>query len=516
VSKRKSKARIDAPSNSAVIYIRVSTQEQVENLSLETQEVRCREFCQKRGWTPICVFREEGRSAKTTRRDEFQRMLRYCKGRKNGVGYIVVYDLSRFARNMFDQLEAERDLRESGVRLESVMEPAEDTADGRFHRNMLAAWHQFDNDRRAERTVVGMTQAAKLGRFPFKAPVGYINVSQSKGHNLILDPDRAPLVAKAFELFATGSYNRAEVLEKVTSLGLRTQKGQPLSDSTFHRLLENPIYAGLVVIPKWNLRFEGVFEPIVTPHLFNTVQDLMQDRKVVAKAYSRNNSEFPLRVFVRCGVCGAPLTGGFSSGKKKYPYYRCRRAKCRLGNLNRDDLEAKFIHLLKCLTPAPKLVAEFVSVVSSEWKRRQGDVEVEYDAVERRLAKARERKNRLIDLRIDGDIDQQTYGEQDKRLSQEIEAAGQELRRVESQFLDLDGVLAFAQKIVISPARLWLESSVDQQQRLQQTFFPEGLTFDGEEFRTRASSSFFDMLRGIIEDESHLASPTGFEPVLSP
>jgi hypothetical protein len=101
-------------------------------------------------------------------------------------------------------------------------------------------------------------------------------------------------------------------------------------------------------------------------------------------------------------------------------------------------------------------------------------------------------------------------------VSEDIDAAEVELRQVESQFLDLEGVLTFAEKIITSPARLWLESSLDQRQRLQQTLFPDGITFDGGEFGTPSTSSFFSMLRVILEGESQLASPTGFEPVLSP
>jgi len=190
------KKQIEVPRNNAVIYIPVSTQEQVENLSLDTQEGRCKDLCQKSGWNMLRVFREEGKSAKTTGRDKFQQMLLYCKDDKNAVGYIVVYDLSRFARNMFDQLATERDLREAGIRLESVLERTDDSAVGRWQRNMLAANHQLDNDRRSERTVAGMTQAALVGRFPFKAPIGYINVSQHRGQNLIPDPKTAPLIRK--------------------------------------------------------------------------------------------------------------------------------------------------------------------------------------------------------------------------------------------------------------------------------------------------------------------------------
>ena len=444
-------------------------------------------------------------------------MLRFCKEAKNAVGYIVVYDLSRFARNMLYQLHTEKELKEVGIRLESVREPSEDTAIGRLHRNTLAVYNQFDNDNRSERTIAGMTQAANVGRFPFRAPIGYLNIGQKRGHNLIPDAKTAPLIRKGFELFATGLQSKAEVLKQLTGLGLTTGKGVPMSAQTFQKLLINPLYAGWVRIPKWGMVCPGNFEPIVSQQIFDAVQDVLQGRKVVAKAYDHNNPDFPLRVFLRCGICGSPVTGGWSTGKKsKYAYYRCRQSKCELRSVPRDDLESKFVQLLKRLTPAPELVADFMSIVRGEWTRRQGDADATYAAIQQKLTRARQRKDKLVDLRLDGDMDQNTYKEQDERLSKDIDAAQVELRQAESQFLDLEGVLIFAEKIVTSPARLWLESSVDQRQRLQLTFFPSGLAFDGEGFGTPASSSFFSTLSSISGGESLLASPTGFEPVLSP
>jgi hypothetical protein len=60
---------------------------------------------------------------------------------------------------------------------------------------------------------------------------------------------------------------------------------------------------------------------------------------------------------------------------------------------------------------------------------------------------------------------------QDKRLTADIEAAQMQLHQTESEFLDLEGVLAFARKIFSRSARLWMESSLDQKQRLNSCFF---------------------------------------------
>lgn len=463
------------------------------------------------------LFREEGQSAKTTKRDEFQKMLRFCKDRNHAIGYIVVYDLSRFARNMLDQLSTEKELTLAGVRVVSVMEPTEDSAFGRFNRNFLAVRNQYDNEVRAERTIDGMTRATQLGRFPFKAPIGYINVSQKKGQNLIPDPKTAPLIKKGFDLFATGRHTKKEVLEQLNLIGLTNCHGVPLTTQTFDRMLRNPIYAGWISIPSWGVKVPGEFEPIVSQTVFDTVQDVIEGRKVVAKAYERNNPDFPLRVFVRCGCCGEPLTGAWSTGKKKkYAYYHCRHSKCGLKSLKRDVMEADFVALLRYLTPAPELLSEFVGTVRLEWKRRQGDSEAKYKAIQERLGKIRQRKDRLVDLRIDNELSMTEFKEQDARLSKDIEAAQADLRKSESEFLDLEGVLTFAQKIFAIPARLWMESSLDQKQRLQQLFFPNGLTYDGKEFGTPSSGSLFSILDGFQTSQSQLASPMGFEPMLSP
>ena len=66
----------------AVIYIRVSTKEQTENLSLPTQLRACEEYCRREGLEILERFKEEGESAKTADRTELQRLLTFCRTNK--------------------------------------------------------------------------------------------------------------------------------------------------------------------------------------------------------------------------------------------------------------------------------------------------------------------------------------------------------------------------------------------------------------------------------------------------
>jgi len=275
------------------------------------------------------VFRDDGASAKTTDRPEFQKMLTACTSKQNPVDFVVVHDLSRFSRDVKDQAIVISILDRSGVRLRSVLENIDETPAGKFMRNIHAAFNQFDNDRKAERTKFGMLKAATLGRFPFKAPVGYLNVPARNGAKLIPDPERAPIIQKAFELYAVGNASRASVLRTITALGLTTQSGNKLSPQTFERMLRNPVYCGWIVIGSWNVREKGSFEPLVSEDPFNRVQDILSGKRMSVTAHQRNNPDFPLRVFARCGVCDTPLTGSWSKGRNsRYAYYRCRNASC--------------------------------------------------------------------------------------------------------------------------------------------------------------------------------------------
>ena len=63
----------------AVIYVRVSTKEQTENLSLPTQLRACEEYCRRQGYEVLERFHEEGESAKSTDRSQLQNLLTYCR-----------------------------------------------------------------------------------------------------------------------------------------------------------------------------------------------------------------------------------------------------------------------------------------------------------------------------------------------------------------------------------------------------------------------------------------------------
>lgn len=149
-------------------------------------------------------FKEEGESAKTTDRTELQKLLKYCRTNRGRIHFVVVYNLTRFAREKYDHFALRAHLKSLGISLRSATEPIDDTSTGQLMEGVLAAFAQFDNDVRSERTRAGMRAALELGRRTFPAPLGYLNTPKWSGKSLVPDPERATLVKQIFEDYASG------------------------------------------------------------------------------------------------------------------------------------------------------------------------------------------------------------------------------------------------------------------------------------------------------------------------
>ena len=63
-------------------------------------------------------------------------------------------------------------LQSLGISQRSATEPIDDTSTGKLMEGVLAAFAQFDNDERSERTRGGMRASLELGRWVFMAPLG--------------------------------------------------------------------------------------------------------------------------------------------------------------------------------------------------------------------------------------------------------------------------------------------------------------------------------------------------------
>lgn len=503
----------------AVIYCRVSTKEQTQNFSLATQEEACVKYCEREGLAIIRIFAEEGESAKTAERTKFQELLTYCRENKGRISFLIVNSLSRFARDKYSHFAVRAYLSKLGISLRSATEPIDDSSSGKLMEGILAAFSQFDNDVRSERTVAGMKAAIGKGVWTFPAPLGYCRIPNQRGRStLALDPSTAPLVRQAFELYATGAYDREQVLKLVTAAGLRTKQGKKLSSQSFSNMLKNPLYAGRMVVGDWEVDCPGAFEPLIRPELFRQVEAILLGKRATIKPRLRSHPDFPLRHFVTCGSCNRPLTGSWSRGRtKRYPYYHCVNHSCKAPNVRKSEMEEKFLALIGRMQPRPSYIRLFREIVMDVWKDRQKEAVTIATALSLRVQELEQKKQRVIEAFVHRrEIDKETYEDQLDRTREEIAVAELELHDAKLEEFDMEASLGFATNVLSNAARFWIECSPEQKERFQRILFPEGLRFDGEGFGTPATCLAFSYLREVSSPKSSLASRTGVEPVSPP
>jgi hypothetical protein len=152
------------------------------------------------------------------------------------------------------------------------------------------------------------------------------------------------------------------------------------------------------------------------------------------------------------------------------------------------------------------------------WKARKDAVARTDLADAERRAKAIQKKLDRLDeaFLFERSIDIDVYDRHAEKLREELTLLRMDRHSSEVEELDVEGILAFAERILPRAADLWVQSSLEQRQRFQQLFFPEGIAFDGNGFvGTAVTAPAFSYLRGVGKGNEGLVDLTGIEPVTS-
>ena len=207
-------------------------------------------------------------------------MLTHLK-RHRSVSGVLCYKIDRLARNMRDYAA----LDEMGwVAVISATESLPENATGKLVGTILAASSRWFSDQLSERVKLAMRTKAKGGVWPSMAPFGYLNDSLTRG--ILPDKERAPQVVELFQRYAEGDVSLSGLVKHAHETGIRTKNGATWQKSPLHKLLTNPLYAGLI---RWGgMTYPGTHEPLVSRELFERVQ-----RRLDGKSHPQTK-RFPL------------------------------------------------------------------------------------------------------------------------------------------------------------------------------------------------------------------------------
>lgn len=482
-----------------ILYVRVSSDDQVRGVSLDDQTAAgLAWFAREEPGLEVRIYREEGESARTTKRTELARALRYIVEHPGRVQVFLVYDLSRFARNLRDQENLAHDFAQRGVRLLSVSQPLPEGPEGDFFAQSLGAMNQYVNRVQGRKISRCMLETVRRGRWPHLAPIGYRNGRDAVGGKIVEpDPAAADLVRWCFERVAAGDGLR-DTLRAATTRGLRGQRGGIVRPQELRKLLTNPFYLGVVRSLRHGVERAGEHPPLVDEGTWRRVQVRLAPGRVEPESrHAQPRPEFPLRGFVRCEHCGRPLTASASRGKtgRRYGYYRCWGPTCGAVNVRAEQLEQQAVERLAALAVAPEVLAEFGAELERLWSAQAGESTRGRERAQRRIAELAKKRERLVDAyALEGGIDRDTFERRRQSLDADLAAAHLELSRATTPAADLAALLDFAKPFLTGVSALWRDADADRKRKLQRLAWPSGATYGPGGLGTPTIASVFRLL----------------------
>jgi DNA invertase Pin-like site-specific DNA recombinase len=496
-----------------ILYVRVSSDDQVRGVSLDDQTAAgLGWFARELPELEVRIYREEGESARTAKRTELTRALRYVAANPGRVEAFLVYDLSRFARNLRDQVNLGHDLAQRGVRLLSITQPTLEGPEGKFFAHSLGAMNQYVNEAQGRKISRCMLETVRRGRWPHCAPLGYRNGRDGRGEKIVEpDPATADLVRSCFERVAEGA-GVLDTLRWVTARGLRGNRGGAVRPQDLRKILTNPFYAGTVRSLRHGVERRGEHEALVDEVTWSRVQArFAAGRGEPASVHSTPRPEFPLRGFVRCESCGRALTASRSRGKtgQRYGYYRCWLPTCGAVAVRAERLEAAVVERMGEIAIEPAAVAEFGAELERLWSAQAGESSRLEERATRRVAGLARRRERLIDAyALEGGIDQATFERRRQALEGELAEAHLELSNAATPAADLAALLTFAEPFLTGPSRLWQAADTERKRLLQHLAWPAGLTYGSEGLGTPQIASVFRLLGPTLKGEKRMVEQT--------
>ena len=496
--------KIEQRSDKAIVYIRVSTEEQVENYSLGTQEDICRKEAERRGMTVTQVFREEGRSAKTiTGRPVLVEMLEYCRKHKREIGSVIVYRLDRVSRQTSDYLVIRKKLTECDIKLISATEPTGNSPTEKFVETMLAGFAQMDNDIRSERARNGL-KARFLNGLTSYVTMGFIN---QNGYT-IKDPATFDKLQETWYLMATGTKTLRNIADVLTEQGVaQRHKGGRMLPQQVNRMFRNKFYAGYVVSKKYGREIRGQHPPMVTEELFYQVQAVLDGRNHSVSGplaiRHRDNPDFPLRRIVKCKICGTSFTGGKSKGKREYfGYYFCRH-RCNGSNVTTSKLIGDTVKYLYDFSATGKTAKLFNAFLRRTYFKRAADLQERREQADTDLKKQYEMRQALIEKNLSGVYSDEIFKEQNNMLEEKIKTIQFSKNDELLEKYNLELINKFVEIKLTDLPKMFEDSlksepeiKLKQIQTLLCSIFPSGMLYGKNGYSNTEISPFF---RAILD-----------------
>ncbi|MBI4425391.1 MAG: recombinase family protein [Elusimicrobia bacterium] len=430
----------------AALYARVSSERQADkDLSIPAQLKALRDYAVRRGWAIHTEYVDEARSAGTADRPKFQEMISAAKQKQPPFNTILVWKLSRFARNREDSIIYKKLLRKHGVDVVSINEQIDDSPSGKLLEGIIEVIDEFYSANLSHDTIRGMKENARRGFLNGSIPpYGFTKVKLRVGNadkwKLAPDPKEVPVVRRIFKMCLAGN-GAKEIARALNGEGLRTRRGRKWEINAIHYILRNETTTGVLIFNRVSknsvkavdrpedqmIRVEKAHPAIIERDVFDRAQLLIQARSPRRVHPRTVTSNYLLSGFLFCGKCGANMAG-CAAKSSRFFYYTChnkvRRGEhgCSAPLINREKIERSIVAQLKLRVLTEENLSKLIRLINEDVSQGKSQVEDQLEEKDGQIEVFNGRLDKLYAALETGKLDMDDLAPRIKELRGQIEA----------------------------------------------------------------------------------------------
>lgn len=439
-------------------YARVSTDKDEQLHSLSAQVQYYSQYIQScPNWSFSEGYIDEGISGTSVnRRENFLRMIDDAKAGK--FDFIVTKEISRFSRNTLDSIQFTQELLRCGV---GVLFQSDNIntllPDSELRLTIMASIAQDEVRKISERVKFGFKRAIEKGTVLGNNRIwGY---QKYKGR-LIIDEEEAKVVRLIFDLYANQRMGIRTISNYLADHGYENSKGNAFSFSTVRGILSNPKYKGFYCGRKsskidyklstiktftpdqWVVyKDEETVPPIVSEELWEKANAILNRRSAKQSAQDKSSyqNKYPYSGKILCGIHHEPYYRSvyrYKTGDKEV--WQCReytqkgKDGCRSPIIYTSELDEIMRKSLdEVAIQKEEIVRELVNIYGSIEK--EGQAETDAAKCKSKIEEVIRRKDKLLDLSVDGRISNEEFSLRNHRFNEELNQLQRQLQELERE-----------------------------------------------------------------------------------
>jgi len=440
-------------------YARVSTDRDEQLNSLENQIMYFEKYIKGvTNWTYVKGYIDEGISGSSAlKRDDFLRMIE--DGKNSKFDLILTKEISRFSRSTLDSIKYTQELLSYGV---GVLFQSDNIntilPDSELRLTIMASVAQEEVRKLSERVKFGLKRAVEKEFVLGNSLIWGYTVENGRLH---IDDEQAKMIRELFNLYATGEYGFYTVSNMLFEKGYKTSKGTLFQNTALKNMIQNPKYKGYyrtntvrtldyktkktVYIPKeeWVIfECKDKIPPIVSEELWEKANAVLDKRSKSIMDKRENKDVFKHRYaysgILYCAEHNNTYHRSAGTRRVNRPIWACSQylrsglKGCTSPILAEHELDIVFKHVLENIINQKDIVIS--GLMKLYEKAHSGhDYKSEIASIKQKQEKIRQKKDKLLELSIDGLITKQEFHERNQELNVQIEKLKNDIEIIDDE-----------------------------------------------------------------------------------